>query len=192
MNESDMIYFYKNIKFDLVLNKLRDSIQRITSDFGGVLAETGAICFESVNHKNGVELDVSVSSEDGSFEVKCPVYWQEVTDQMRSCYGDLEYTTEHGAYGVAILLILNLTDYAIVERSRKGTGFDYWLGRKDDVLFQKSARLEVSGIRNGDIDAVRARVNAKLNQVKRSDDLGIPAFIVVVEFSNPLSQVVQK
>jgi len=183
---------YKNIKFDLTLNTLRHNIQRITSDFGGVLAEAGAICFESVNHKNGVELNVNVNSEDGSFEVKCPVYWQDVTDQMRSCYADLEFTTEHGAYGVAILLILGLTDYTVVERSRKGTGFDYWLGRKDDVLFQKSARLEVSGILNGDINAIKARVNTKLNQVKRSDDLGLPAFIAVVEFSNPLSQVVQK
>ncbi|MEK7395445.1 MAG: hypothetical protein AAB116_00775 [Candidatus Poribacteria bacterium] len=180
----------------LILDKLKNGIPAITSDFGGVLAETGAICFESVNHKNGVELNVSVSSEDGSFDVKCPVFWQDVTDQMRSCYGDLEFTTEHGAYGVAILLILSLTDYTVIERSRKGTGFDYWLGRKDDVLFQKSARLEVSGIRNGDIDAIRAKVRArvktKLNQVRRSDELGLPAFIVVVEFSNPLSQVVQR
>jgi hypothetical protein len=177
---------------NLVLECLKDGIPAITSDFGGTLAQAGAVCFESANHQNGIELDVSVSSEDRSFEVKYKVYWPDVTDQMRRCYGDLEVTTELGAYGVAFLLILSLTDYTVVERSRKGTGFDYWLGRKDDVLFQKSARLEVSGIRKGDINTIKARVNTKLNQVKRSDNLRLPVYIVVVEFSNPLSQVVQK
>jgi hypothetical protein len=67
---------------NLILDRLKNGIPNITSNFGGVLAETGAICFESANHENGVELDVSVNSEDGSFEVKYPVYWQDVTDQM--------------------------------------------------------------------------------------------------------------
>jgi hypothetical protein len=187
-----MFLFLDNIKLDLILDKLKDGIPAITSDFGGTLAEAGAICFESANHKNGIELNVSVSSKDSNFEVKYKVYWQDVTDQMRRCYGDLEVTTEHGAYGVAILLILSLTDYTVVERSRKGTGFDYWLARKNDILFQKSARLEVSGILKGDTNTIKARVNTKLNQVKRSDSLRLPVYIVVVEFSNPLSQVVQE
>jgi hypothetical protein len=179
------------LKFNLILDKLKDGIPAITSDFGGTLAEAGAICFESANHQNGVELDVTITKNEIN-KLKCNVYWQDVTDQMRRCYNDFEVTTEHGAYGVAILLILSLTDYTVVERSRKGTGFDYWLGKKDDVLFQKSARLEVSGIREGDINTIKARVNTKLNQIKRSDSLRLPVFIVVVEFSNPLSQVVQE
>jgi len=177
---------------NLMLERLAKGVPVLTTAFGFTLAEAGAVCFESANHKNGVKLDVSVSSEDRNFEVKYKVYWPYVTDQMRRCYGDLEVTTEHGAYGVAILLILSLTDYTVVERSRKGTGFDYWLGRKDDVLFQKSARLETSGIREGDISTIKARVNTKLNQVKRSDNLRLPVYVVVVEFSNPLSQVMQK
>jgi len=177
---------------NLMLERLAEGIPAITTAFGATLVEAGAICFESANHQNGVELDVSVSSEDSNFDVKYKVYWPDVTDQMRRCYGDLEVTTEHGAYGVAILLILSLTDYTVVERSRKGTGFDYWLARKNDILFQKSARLEVSGILKGDTNTIKARVNTKLNQVKRSDNLRLPVYIVVVEFSNPLSQVVQK
>jgi len=178
-------------KFDLILDKLKGGIPAITSDFVGTLAEAGAVCFESANHQSGVELDVIITKNE-IIELKCNVYWQDVTDQMRRCYGDLEVTTEHGAYGVAILLILSLTDYTVVERSRKGTGFDYWLARKNDILFQKSARLEVSGILKGDTNTIKARVNTKLNQVKRSDNLRLPVYIVVVEFSNPLSQVVQE
>ena len=72
-----------------------------------------------------------------------------------------------------------------MRRSRKGTGFDYWLGLKGDRLFQHSARLEVSGIRQGSDEAVQKRVNQKVAQTKRSDNLKLAAFIVVVEFGIP-------
>src|SRR5271167_4337074 len=64
-------------------------------------------------------------------------------------YSPQEEATENGAVGVAILLVDRLTDYHIVQRSWKKTGFDYWLGFKDAVVFQGCARLEVSGIRQG-------------------------------------------
>jgi len=113
---------------------------------------------------------------------------------MIRCYNDEESTTELGAYGVAFLLILDLTDYTIIKRSRKGTGFDYWLGKaqeNEELPFQNKERLEVSGIRSGDNSRVKARVNEKLKQVQPSNDTALPALIVVVEFSAPLSQMVR-
>ncbi len=104
-------------------------------------------------------------------------------------------TTEFAAYGIAFLLIRDLTEYTVILRSRKGTGFDFWLGKEegeDDLHLEDKARMEVSGIRKGDESLVKARVNQKLEQVKLSDRLGLPAFVVVVEFSQPLSQVVKK
>lgn len=71
---------------------------------------------------------------------------------MQRCWNDQEYTTEQAAYGIALLLLSKLTEFTVVERSRKGTGFDYWLGKptdSSDLPFQKSMRLEVSGIRQG-------------------------------------------
>lgn len=182
------IYIIRN----LVLEQLRDKIPKFTNTFGNFMAESGAVCFESSEHQNGTKLAVHVSFEDENFDVEYNVYWQCVTEQMLHSHGDPEVATEYGAYGVAILLILSLTDYTVIERSRKGTGFDFWLAKKDDILFQKAARLEVSGILNGDSNTIKARINAKLNQVRRSDDLGLPAYIVVVEFSSPLSQVIQR
>ena len=104
-------------------------------------------------------------------------------------------TTEHAAYGVAFLLIRDLTDHTIIRISRKGTGFDYWIGREeseDGLPFQDKARLEVSGIRRGNSADVNARLRQKLSQVKPSDHLGIPAYIVIVEFGIPSSKVVRK
>ena len=113
---------------------------------------------------------------------------------MRRCWNDLEYATEQAAYGVALLLIQQLTDFAVVERSRKGTGFDYWLGTGSELgkqPFSKTARLEVSGIRQGNRQQIRTRVKLKMAQISPTDNLA-PAYIAVIEFSQPLAQVVKR
>jgi hypothetical protein len=159
----------------------------ITPTFGGVLAECGAVCLDSVAHQTGVSLLV-----DGDFAGVFPLVWEQVTDQMKSCYADEEVTTEHGAYGVAILLVDGQAQMTVVERSRKGTGFDFWLGIKPAPYLQGKARLEVSGIRRGDEAALRNRIKIKLRQVEPSDTQRLPAFIVVVEFGTPRSRMVKK
>jgi len=52
--------------------------------------------------------------------------------------------------------------------------------------------MEVSGIRQGSDSEVDARVREKLRQVTASDREGFPAYVVVVEFTGPLSRVVMK
>jgi hypothetical protein len=53
-------------------------------------------------------------------------------------------------------------------------------------------RLEISGINSGSNNDVDRRVRQKLTQTDRSDSLGLPAYVVVVEFGKPCSQVVKK
>ena len=105
----------------------------------------------------------------------------------------MEVTTEHGAYGVAILLVLALTEYTIIERSRKGTGFDFWLGnnKNEENLFQGKSRLEVSGIRRGDRQVISERIKRKRIQIGMGDGK-LPGIVVVVEFSMPHSRIVNK
>ncbi len=113
---------------------------------------------------------------------------------MLRCWNDEEFTTEQAAYGIAFLIIRQLTDLTVIERSSKGTGFDYWLGTIDTagtIPFQNKVRLEVSGIRKGDDSRVKARVKQKKEQTKPSDGK-YPAYIIVVEFSTPLSFVAKK
>lgn len=80
----------------------------------------------------------------------------------------------------------------MTQRSRKGTGFDYWLGDEADMPFQNKARLEVSGIRNGDQKIIKARVREKLTQTEVSDKTRLPAYVVVVEFGRPVAEVRQR
>ncbi|HXG11135.1 MAG TPA: hypothetical protein VNK04_15350 [Gemmataceae bacterium] len=129
---------------------------------------------------------------DGAFRAEFCIEWSlDVTEAMRRYWADPEETTEQGAYGVAILLVRALTGLTVVERARKGMGFDWWLG-SDDRLFQGKARLEVSGIRAGSLRRINSRVKAKIRQTEQSDTSGLPAYIVVVEFGTPRARVVRR
>ena len=126
----------------------------------------------------------------------CPALaWPRVTDQTLRTWADLQEATEYGATAIAALLAKQELGYAVVERSAKGTGIDYWLG--DDAEgppFQNKARLEVSGIlrvegsaRNVET-AVARRVRAKQRQTQSSRG-SLPACVIVVEFGSPLAEV---
>ena len=114
--------------------------------------------------------------------------WDNIFDeQLDRTWADQFYATEHGAVCLAILIALKMTNYTIIEKSARKNGFDYWLGEKDDILFQKKARLEVSGIFKGTEKDVNKRYKIKVIQTNQSDLLKIPAYIGIVEFSNPIA-----
>jgi hypothetical protein len=111
---------------------------------------------------------------------------------MHRTHGDPEVAVERGACGIAIVLVTAMSGYTVVHRSYKSTGVDYFLGDREDFLFQSKARLEVSGILRGSEREVRRRIKSKVEQTKQSDAMQIPAVIVIVEFSRPVVKVVQR
>lgn len=175
----------------LSLQRLEQGLPAITPAFGAAIAEAGAICLTDEAHQPGVTLEV-----EGEFSTTFTLDWQPVTEQTRRCWNDEQYTTEQAAYGIAFLLILQLTALTVIERSRKGTGFDYWLGTQGSTAtlpFDRMARLEVSGIRSkGNRSQINARVKQKTEQTRASDAQRLPAYIIVVEFSRPISVISAK
>ena len=147
------------------------------------LAEAGGVCLESQGHVMGVQLRVS-----GYANNIYRLEWPPITDQISRTWNDLPEATEDGAMGIAVLLAKRETGHAVLERSRKGTGFDYWMGDESTEPFQDKARLEISGILNGNDYEVRKRVRQKLKQTSRSNGL-LPAYVIVVEFGKPLAQI---
>ena len=171
----------------LDLAKLGDGLPAITPAYGQSLAEAGAVCLESQGHEVGVDIAV-----EGDFTARFNIHWGAVTDQMRRCWKDAEYATEQAAYGIAFLIVQQLTDYTVIERSIRGTGFDYWLGiAADELPFERRVRLEVSGVLQGTTGRVNARVKEKVVQANRYASK-LPAYVVVVEFSQPQARMVQQ
>ena len=171
----------------LDIGSLKLGYPALVPESGVRLAFAAAICLEECRHKPGANLSVT-----GITETTFRLRWPRTTDRVRREWSDLQEVTEHGAVGVAILLVDRLADCHIVQRAVKGTGVDYWLGPKGSRAFQGTARLEVSGILSGATDVVERRVARKLVQTEKSDNTRLPAFVVVVEFGSPLAVMVMR
>jgi hypothetical protein len=167
---------------------LKSGVLNISKVYGAFLAENSQYCLNIHKHPTPVSLALT-----GDLPKSGTLDWSGVKLPDGTCT-DLQEATEYGACGIALLVALRLTGMTFVERSAKGTGIDYWLGneRSPEGIFQSAARLEVSGILNGDDAKITARVNAKLHQTQPSDPSGLPAYVAVVEFRRPEARFVRK
>ena len=175
-----------NSKTFLHLASLKEGIPALTPALGGALAEAASICLAEQGHEEQCALQIRRLEERGT----CTLFRLDVSDIMRRTYRDLQEATEMGACGVAILAVRSVTGYTAIERSVKGTGFDYWLGALTPSAqglepLERKARLEVSGILHGTTAAIEARVHEKIRQTQRSRG-AFPAIVAVVEFGRPL------
>ena len=169
----------------LHLASLMEGMPALTAALGGALAEAATVCLVHQGDGESCSLQVQWQARQRVFTLhRLPM-----TETLRRAYLDLQEATELGACGVAILAARKLTGYTVVERSVKGTGFDYWLGAvnpPDSELepLERKARLEVSGILQGATEGVEARIREKIRQTRCSAG-AYPAYIVVVKFDMP-------
>jgi len=130
-------------------------------------------------------------SVKGTYKRHFTLQWPPCTPQLRATYNDLQDATCNGAYGIAIVTALKVTGLKVLLQSWKGTGFDYWLGKRVDDLFDNATRLEVSGILHGDDSVIGSRIKTKMKQTTRSAGTGLPALACVIEFSRPEAHLVK-
>ncbi len=176
----------------LYLNSLDTGIPAITSRQAGVHMEACVWCLLECGHPNGTFIEVNYVGEQDAYKV----VWHDDEidiDALDRAYNK-DDAPEHGAEAVALLLVREKTDFTAIRRSITSTGIDYWLGHQqpvnNQIFNEKSARLEVSGIlRQSPTNRVKYRVRTKRNQTKRSDNTHFPAFVVVVEFSQPVADL---
>jgi hypothetical protein len=116
--------------------------------FGAACAEAAATCLDEQGHNAPTKLQL-----DSVAPCEVEIDWNPLDDIAARFNADMEVATEYGAYAIAALLMPHLTGLTVIERSikGKGLGFDFWLGDISDRerLFQRKARLEVSGILHG-------------------------------------------
>jgi len=168
---------------NLNLEDLRKGIMGLTAEFGSFCLQACTVCLEKSNHLSGTVVPVT-----GSKSANVTLNWTStINEQIKRNWTDNEEATEYGATAIAIMLACKMSSYNCIERSSKGLGFDYWLGEEDTLgLFQKKARLEISGIlKETPTNSLENRVKGKENQTKKSAHLNMNAHICVTEFSNP-------
>jgi hypothetical protein len=168
------------------LQEIKKNIPGLTETIGEYLYEACVVCLKRQNHDN----KNTILKVKGDFQSDYILTWDDLyNSSIERAWKDQNVATESGAICISILLLLKLTDFTIIERSAGKNGFDYWLGFKNDPLFQKKGRLEISGLFSKNEKEVDKRYKIKEEQTKRSDNLKIPAFIGIVEFSIPMAKL---
>lgn len=172
---------------DIALTSLVSGRVGISPAVGESIAEAASVCLDERGHSSPTKMAVC-----GDYDMSANIVWIPPSDQAKRWWNDDQYATEHGAYCIAALIV-EQCGLEVVERSKKKTGFDFWLGPKGThgALFQNLTRLEVSGVREGNRTDIESRVKQKINQTKVSDGL-LPAVIVVVEFGGPTAKMVER
>lgn len=167
---------------NLYLSDIKEGTPGITPIEGSNLYENSVVALHLSGHPSPVILQM-----DGKKKSPFTLYWEDIfNDHLSRTYADEQSVTERAAIAISAILALKLTDYTIVERSRKGTGFDYMLGLSDDPLFTPKARLEISGImRQNSGNSLKSRFHQKAMQTEKSDATEMPAYISIVELSTP-------
>ena len=166
--------------------RIRDGFPGLTPGAGGYLLEAAVLCLNRQRHSAGVVLKVT-----GSVEKKIVLDWKlQVDSQLNRTWKDQNVTTEYGALCLAMLLVPLLTEYVVLSQASSGEGFDYCLIKKNNVeqnpeMFQYDAKLEVSGIFQGNLSDVNRRFFLKVVQTEKSLYEKCPVYICIVEFSLP-------
>ena len=174
----------------LDLNQLKKGTPGITEAVGAYLSQATSYFLVESGHKSGVILEVV-----GLVQEKFQIIWSDKVDEkVKRSWKDKTEATEYAAVGIATLLTESLLDLSIVERSYIGTYVDYILGEMsaDNTYFQPKAKLEISGIgKETPKNTINQRIRVKLNQVQKSEDKTLPAYIIVVEFGQPKAKIVK-
>lgn len=172
------------------LDELQNGLPGFTPIASSYLAEATAYCLMYSGHNPGIDLTL----QEGDNEKLITIKWHsELSPDVAITWQDEQELVEYAAVGIALPLILQLTNYTDVQRARKGGGVDFWLGRKDENGFSVlEASLEISGIlKENQGNTVNARVQRKKLQVQQSAYKNLPVYIVVVEFSKPKAKMEQ-
>ncbi len=178
----------------LSLDDLNESLVGIAKSALETRHDALLLRFEGLGQHSGVGYDLKKDEvKISSFQID---WSRELTDRSRRTLRFPTRVTEYAAEGLAFLLLLAYTEYTAIEQSVDDDGIDYWLGYQNDVsnlVFERSARVEISGMyRRQPASKVRERIAEKLSQTDSSDYTGLPAYIVVTDFSRKDAHWVEK
>lgn len=178
----------------LNLDILRNGLPGISPTRGAFYREAVIVGLSKQGFDSGVILNIS-----GEFEEDIIIEWtNDIDKSIIKSWKDEFQIANFGAVGIALLLMTELLYFKNFEEGTIGTGIDFWISKKefqkDQIAFYKrEARLEISGIlKEKTGNTINMRIGKKKKQITVSDNLGLPGWIIVVEFSTPKSKIIKK
>lgn len=167
---------------ELDLDLLAEGTPRLSPAAASDLVESAVVCLLQHGHVSGTSLELPPA---GAVRLK-------FCDPDPRAFGsraDLQEATERGATAIAIAVVKRQTGLGVLDRSRKGTGCDWYIGEDDGgPPFQNMHRLEISGILDESEAKMRRRLVQKVQQLERGND-DLPGYVVVVGFRTPVALV---
>jgi hypothetical protein len=164
----------------LVLEGLDQRHPGLTESVAGSFAEAARVCLDR-HHTSPILFDI----RRGANSCTAAAAWEATDQRTKLAWANKDDTTRDGAYCVAIAVI-ELTDGRVaVSRAETRTGADYYLGKPCEQLedLERSLRLEVSGVDEGNLTTLKTRLGQKVWQAK-SGDSSLPAVAAVVGFAS--------
>lgn len=177
----------------LDIDSLRDGIPFITEGWFHFYKEKCIVAFDSQHHSSGVNISINFDNKNDMAQI---LWSGEINQQLLNSHADSNKTTDEAACAIALLLIREYTDYETFKTTdASGERVDFYLRPKskdlnDTLIFNDSAYLEVSGIREENKDnSINKRLKQKTNRAKKSTlfNENEPVFICIVEFGKPSS-----
>jgi hypothetical protein len=157
----------------------------LDEDFCRTLVKSCIFRLTEMNHTPGVKLEPFPFD---SYLIKHPIVieWKiALSQQARNTFQDKNRTTDFAAMCIALGFVPLLTKYKFVIVAQLETGIDFWL-TNDKTGQRLEARLEVSGIRKSTkANTISKRLKIKESQMEKSAGSKIPAYISIIEFSQP-------
>lgn len=170
------------------LHKITTRASGMSYTYGRHLLECCIVSLMRNKHEEGVPLSILNLKN-----FKLALHWDlPGAEQLVQKYPDNEKTIDQAAECLSVLVALRLTKNTIIERSVQKTGFEYWLGDKNEPLFHGKARLKTAGVLSGDHKEVEARFKQEYSKLKPAETTELPGYVSVVEFSQPGAKFAQK
>jgi len=157
----------------------------LTAAVAANLCEAASVCLNR-HHKSPVVFIVS----DNNLDLDATVDWQIPTAQCLAAHANETKATEEGACACALAAVEIMHKQVAVRQAETRTGADYYLGKPDQLYDDLEAcdRLEVSGVDQGNPNAVDGRLRQKIKQTQAGRS-NLPAMAAVVGFAARLIKI---
>jgi hypothetical protein len=162
------------------LDDMHERHRALTESIAGCYREAAAVCLDR-HHSSPIEIILS----DNGTSSPAELFWFTPDSRTLAAWANEIDATEAGAYGCVIAGVELMRNLFAVRRAETRTGADYYIGpvdvAEDDL--ENCLRLEISGVDDGTLREVSARLLVKVRQVREGNG-NLPALAGVIGFAS--------